>query len=75
MCAKNLLWGQEENDSEYLQEDFLVSGRLVEHNKQHEFPMGDQLWKIPAEALAGRSRIVEWFRWRCCEHLQQALLL
>ena len=75
MFAKNRLWGQEENDSEYFREDFLVSGCLIEHNKQHEFPMGEQLWKIPEEALAGRSPIVEWFRWRCCEHLQRALPL
>jgi hypothetical protein len=75
MCAKNLLWGQEENDSEYSQEDFLVSGRLVEHSKQHEFLMGDQPWKTLEEVLMGRSQIVEWFRNRCREHPQQALPL
>ena len=75
MCVKTQLYGLEGSDSEYLREDFLVLECLGEHNKQHEFPVGDQLWKIPAEALAGRSQIVEWFRWRCCEHLQQALPL
>jgi hypothetical protein len=75
MCAKNLLWGQEENDSEYLREDLLESGCLVEHSKQHEFLMGDQPWKTLEEVLMGHSQIVEWFRKRCCEHLQQALPL